>query len=599
MKPLKTIAYALLALAISLIIYSCSKKQPNDVSPTPTKSSAKAITEFSFKGLNPVVNATINESAKTITATLPAGTNLANLVPSITSSDKSTISPASGATHDFSKEVSYTVTAEDGTTQVYTVTISLGKSTAKAITAFSFNALSPAVNAVIDETAKTIKATVTSVTNVKALAPTILISNKAKVSPSSGTIQDFSKDVSYTVTAEDGTTQAYKVTVTVAPAITKVIDCKNVPATLEDLGDGVDYTVGCTIQVSNYNTLTIKPGVTIQFDGPNAGISVSGGTYGGGGLKMEGTAGKPIILEGKTATPGSWFGVAVNAVNANNVWQYVTVRDAGAGTYAAGVLLDNANTGTMQVSIQNCSFINNKGYGIWDYENGYSYGISIFSAFANNKFTNNTLSALKIKVGEMGSLDAGSTYSENGQKFIEVTGKNTLKNNITVKKINVPYVIEQVIELNQKMTIDPGVTMQFTTDAGFYISYLDNSGTIIANGTTADPIKFTGYEKNIKGYWFGIELDNADTQILFNNCLIDGGGSKPSGSGCASSVKTALNFGGRCGYNTINYGVGTVTNCTITNSGGYGLSYRTNHKVVLTNNTFSGNTSGNTNIYSN
>ncbi|SDD78356.1 protein of unknown function [Mucilaginibacter pineti] len=459
------------------------------------------------------------------------------------------------------------------------------KSSDKNITAFKLSGSGLAITGVI--TGTTISFTAPAGTDVTALTPAISISAKATVSPNTNVPQDFSKDVNYTVTAEDGSTQVYKVTVTIAKAVTQVIDCANVPAVLEDRGDGVDYIIKCNINISNYKVLTIKPGVTIQFDGEGAGITVVGGSIVGGGLKMVGTKDKPIILEGKTAKAGSWTGIQVNSKNISNQWEYVTVRDAGAGQYAAGVLLDNSNNSPMQVSVKNCSFINNEGYGIWDYENGYAYGISIFSEFANNTFTDNTKSALKIKIGEAGSLDAASSYKNNTQKFIEVTGR-LLLNNITVQNIGIPYVIEQVTELNQKMTINSGVAFQFTKDAGFYLGYLDNGGTIIANGTAAAPIKFTGYEANIKGYWFGIELDNSDPQIEFNNCLFDGAGSIKSDTYCSGNTKAALNFGGNCGSALT--GGGKVTNCTISNSGGYGINYRAGRSVTLTNNKFSGNT---------
>lgn len=86
---------------------------------------AKAITSFAFNGLTPAVNATINENAKTITATVPAGTNRTALVPTIAVSAKATVDPASGVAKDFTNAVTYTVTAEDGSTATYTVTVSL------------------------------------------------------------------------------------------------------------------------------------------------------------------------------------------------------------------------------------------------------------------------------------------------------------------------------------------------------------------------------------------------------------------------------------------------------------------------------------------
>ena len=46
-------------------------------------------------------------------------------------------------------------------------------------------------------------------TNVSNLSPTIRVSDKAKISPASGTVQDFSdnREIKYTVTAEDGKTE--------------------------------------------------------------------------------------------------------------------------------------------------------------------------------------------------------------------------------------------------------------------------------------------------------------------------------------------------------------------------------------------------------
>ncbi|MCM1988867.1 DUF5018 domain-containing protein, partial [Oceanirhabdus seepicola] len=52
--------------------------------------------------------------------------------------------------------------------------------------------------------------------DVTNLTPTISVSDKATINPDSGVAQDFSNPVTYTVTAEDGTNQAWEVTVTEA-----------------------------------------------------------------------------------------------------------------------------------------------------------------------------------------------------------------------------------------------------------------------------------------------------------------------------------------------------------------------------------------------
>jgi len=89
-----------------------------------TGSSAKAITAFSFQGLAPPVTGVINEALHTIALTVPYGAGVAALVPTITITGAS-VSPASGVARDFTSPVTYTVTAADGTTQDYLVTVTI------------------------------------------------------------------------------------------------------------------------------------------------------------------------------------------------------------------------------------------------------------------------------------------------------------------------------------------------------------------------------------------------------------------------------------------------------------------------------------------
>ncbi|WP_337965088.1 GLUG motif-containing protein [uncultured Flavobacterium sp.] len=112
-------------LALLLVVgYSCSNEGIDEGVVKPL-SSAKAITSFSF--VNPVVKGTIDESAHTISLTFPGGTDLTNLAATFTTTGtKVTIADVvqvSGTTkNNFSKVITYTVTAEDGTKQNYTIT---------------------------------------------------------------------------------------------------------------------------------------------------------------------------------------------------------------------------------------------------------------------------------------------------------------------------------------------------------------------------------------------------------------------------------------------------------------------------------------------
>ncbi|GHV96629.1 hypothetical protein AGMMS50293_29490 [Spirochaetia bacterium] len=81
------------------------------------------ITGFSFA--TPAAVGTINGTA--ISVTVPYGTDVTNLTPTVIHNGAS-VSPASGETQDFTGPVTYTVTAALGSTQEYTVTVTVAPS---------------------------------------------------------------------------------------------------------------------------------------------------------------------------------------------------------------------------------------------------------------------------------------------------------------------------------------------------------------------------------------------------------------------------------------------------------------------------------------
>jgi hypothetical protein len=188
-----------------------------------TDSAAKVITSFSF--VTPPAVGVINESAGTISVTVPYGTNVTALTPIILGSGVS-LSPASGITRNFTNPLTYTVTAVDGTTKVYTVTVSAASASGKAITSFSF--ANPAVAGVINESAHTINVAVPTGTVLNGLIPTVAITG-VSVYPASGVAQNFTNPVQYTVTANNNTTQAYTVTVTASSTVSTTTATTTLP----------------------------------------------------------------------------------------------------------------------------------------------------------------------------------------------------------------------------------------------------------------------------------------------------------------------------------------------------------------------------------
>jgi len=91
-------------------------------------SSDKSITSFAIPGQ--VGKTTITSTSATIGAialTMPYGTDVTRLIPTIAVSANAVVSPASGVVQDFTNPVTYTVTAQDGSTKTYKVTVTATK----------------------------------------------------------------------------------------------------------------------------------------------------------------------------------------------------------------------------------------------------------------------------------------------------------------------------------------------------------------------------------------------------------------------------------------------------------------------------------------
>ncbi|TRZ43495.1 malectin domain-containing carbohydrate-binding protein [Robertkochia solimangrovi] len=92
-----------------------------EILPATVLSSEKEITAFSIP--EQVAEPIVDSDLKMIAIEVPEGTDLTLLVPEITLSAGATISPESGIATDFTNPVVFTVTAEDGSTEDWTVSV--------------------------------------------------------------------------------------------------------------------------------------------------------------------------------------------------------------------------------------------------------------------------------------------------------------------------------------------------------------------------------------------------------------------------------------------------------------------------------------------
>jgi gliding motility-associated-like protein len=296
---------------------------------------AKAITAFTIMG-----NGTVNESAKTIAVTVPCGTSVTALVASFTTTGASVkiggVSQTSGTTaNNFSSPVTYTVTAADATTQDYVVTVSVAPDPSKEITAFTILG-----NGTVNETAKTIAVTLPYGTNVSALVASfsttgVSVKVGSTEQTSGTTANNFSSPVTYTVTAQDATTQDYVVTVSVAANPAKAITAFTI------MGNG---TV-------NESAKTIA--VTLPY-GTNVSALVASFSTTGESVKVGGIAQTSETTANNFSSPVTYTVIAADATTQDYVVT-VTVAANPAKAITAFLILGNGtvneNAKTIAVTV--------------------------------------------------------------------------------------------------------------------------------------------------------------------------------------------------------------------------------------------------------
>ena len=214
-----------------------------------TRSDAKEITAFVLPGQT--TPSVIDNTNHTVTATVPFGTDITDIIPLAFSVSTNADYNPKGA-RSFTTPITYTIIAENESTQDWTVTVNVEadtRSDAKEITAFSFPGQSG--NPIIDPMAKTITVNVPFGTAITGITPTISISPNAIISPTGA--RDFNTIVSYTVTAENESTQNWTVIVNVQ---TIPVTGITIAPTSEIFVPGQERTLTATVAPSNASDLT-------------------------------------------------------------------------------------------------------------------------------------------------------------------------------------------------------------------------------------------------------------------------------------------------------------------------------------------------------
>ncbi|MGP1679858.1 MAG: ice-binding family protein [Burkholderiales bacterium] len=324
-----------MALILSALVAGCGGG--GDSSPVAAPAATtKALSAYAFVSL-PAAAATIDEAAKTIAVTVPNGKAVTALVATFTTTGTGvmvgTTAQTSAATaNDFTNPVAYIVTAEDGSTATYTVTVTVASLDAKATTAFSFAGLTGSAGT-IDETAKTIAVTVPSGTDVAALVATFATTGSvvkvAGTDQESGvTANDFTAPVAYTITDANGDAVTYTVTVSVAALSAKAIGSYSFAGFTGAAGT-IDETAK-TIAVTLPNGSGVTA-LTAVFTTTGTGVKVGAVAQTSGTTQNNFTAPVAYIVtaaDASTATYTVTVTVAANSAKAVSAYSFAGFSDS-------------------------------------------------------------------------------------------------------------------------------------------------------------------------------------------------------------------------------------------------------------------------------
>jgi hypothetical protein len=358
------------------------------------------------------------------------------------------------------------------------------------------------------------------------------------------------------------------------PKVTQELGNITTNTTLEDIFTDPatpDYRVSADIKISAI--LTIKPGVVIEIAG-GKGIEV----HAPGFVSAVGEQNRKIIFRGKTQSAGFWKGLIIYSSNNATVLEHVEIAHTGSAVLFDGVKaaigMFGAGGSPAKLSIKNSELHHNAGYGIYVASN------TQFTGFASNKFTHHAEAGLYITANQVQNMDGAAHFSDNAKGGIEVFG-GVVEGAGEVVWQGYHYRFSSgSLSVRTGWKLMAGAVIEMPDDQ--YIEVADRPGAYIhAAGTAEKKVVFTSITKQA-GAWQGISIYTGNANLL-EHAVVENGGSSIS-YGVRANIYVP--FSNRL----------TIRNSKISNSGGYGIYYRSS-AVLNTDieqvNLFESNPSGN------
>lgn len=328
--------------------------------------------------------------------------------------------------------------------------------------------------------------------------------------------------------------------------------------------NNVPYRVGNGIVINITEELTLNPGVEIQME-ENSGL----GVFDQGSLTINGTSTQPVVIKGTDLLRGYWRGIHIETNSSKNKFTYAEISNAGSNYVYCCNTISTVFLKGGKLNIQNSTLSEGDGYGL------YADKDANLEGYANNTITTHNQSPVYLDAKRAGELDGASSYPGNVSDYVRIFDSQVSVAS-TWKKQSVPYLVEGVVDVTQGLTIETGAEVAFTENSGMGV--YDN-GFLNAIGTAGNEIIFRGFEETAS-YWRGIHVETNSSANELTHVEL-----KNAGTNYVYCCNEAANL-------FLKSGQMTVTNSTITGSGGCGIQVRPAATLTESGNTFSGNANG-------
>ncbi|MBI4661234.1 MAG: right-handed parallel beta-helix repeat-containing protein [Verrucomicrobia bacterium] len=343
------------------------------------------------------------------------------------------------------------------------------------------------------------------------------------------------------------------------------------------LKDNLPYTLVNDVYVDAGATLTLEPGLVVQFRYPDTALVVDGT------LTARGTALRPIRFTSDELqkAPGQWEAIIFRASNVNSILENCVVEyGAAAGLSDESIRFENATA-----TIRNCAIRNSRLDGIRFQA---SDPVIENCQFVNNGTTNNGF-AMAMRVDSLPKLKNNIALG-NGRDAIKVFDYNFGRNGTWVKD-SLPYTLVNDVNVNggKSLTIEAGVTVQFQDpNVGLWVD-----GVLIARGTAAAPIAFTSDEAVKKaGQWRALTFRAPDGNSILENCNVEYGGANAEGNvalfGSSPRINNCIIHDSVSDAIHCNNSASLITASRIVKSGRDGIRTANGASPVINNSTISG-----------